>query len=339
MIWIDAFFRFSGIALLLVTGIIAIRDLPKSILLTLMLLTQLCLLSLFLGYAPAQFELPSGIRSYFRLMDVFLLSMAWLFVLALFQKEFRVRIFHVLVAGTIAGAMLMERLVNFGWVDGLPNWWAHMLNGSALMVVIHMIAVIVLGRKDDLLEKRRATRLYMVVIIISSAMLTIVLGSILLQQHQATVNVISLSPAIIAMSFWLLSIEKDAYSFKPGNESASNTFTARDKELKQKLEDAISRDQCHLEPNLSIESLASRLGVGVPRLREFINQKLGYNNFSTYINGFRIEVIKKALKDPQNEHIPILTLALNHGFNSLAPFNRAFKDQMGITPSAYRKAT
>ena len=73
------------------------------------------------------------------------------------------------------------------------------------------------------------------------------------------------------------------------------------------------------------------------RLRSFINKTLGHTNFSTYINSFRIEEIKQAFASPENDHIPILTIALNHGFNSLSPFNRAFKQVEGITPKEFRK--
>jgi AraC-like DNA-binding protein len=35
--------------------------------------------------------------------------------------------------------------------------------------------------------------------------------------------------------------------------------------------------------------------------------------------------------------VPILTLALDLGYASLSPFNRAFKAHTGLTPSEYRR--
>jgi len=35
--------------------------------------------------------------------------------------------------------------------------------------------------------------------------------------------------------------------------------------------------------------------------------------------------------------VPVLTLALDAGFNSLGPFNRAFKAATGLTPSEFRR--
>ena len=35
--------------------------------------------------------------------------------------------------------------------------------------------------------------------------------------------------------------------------------------------------------------------------------------------------------------MPVLTIALDAGFSSLGPFNRAFKAETGATPSEYRR--
>ena len=337
MIWLDAFFRFAGIGLVLMTAVLAWRDLPKSTPLVLLITTQWCLLALFLGHAPPIFELPAAIRQVFRITDVFLISAVWLFVLALFRQDFTVKIWHFLVAVALAGSMMMERMVLFGWLEALPSWWPYLIYALAFSVVTHMLAVLVLGRKDDLLEKRRNSRVYVVLIIACCIVLNILLGSMFLQEHQSTVNVVSLFPAILAMNGWLLSITPEALTFKPNTSDDGIELNAKDRHLQQQLNAAMEDEQGYLQANLTIDSLASQLGVGAPRLRSFINQNLGFNNFSSYINGYRIKAIKVALKNPDNAHIPILTVALNHGFNSLAPFNRAFKKAVGMTPSEYRK--
>ncbi len=337
MLLLDAFFRFSGVGLLLVSAVLAIRDLPRSTSFYLLLLTNFTLLCHYLGFTPTEFNLSYRIRLILRIVDVFLLFCVWLFALSLFKNNFRLRIFHWIGGLIVCGFMLAERFVYFSWLNGLPTWWAAVVNSLAFLMVSHLFIVTLIGRNDDLLEKRRASRLYLIFIITISAILTILLGSILLPEHQPTVNVISLWPAIVGISIWLIKIEPQAFAFDQFYPTNNNQLSARDKQLSEKLMSVITKEQAYLENNISVDRLASRLGVGAPRLRFFINQQLGYSNFSSYINSFRIMAIKNALKSSENDHLPILTLALNYGFNSLPPFNRAFKRQVGVTPSEYRK--
>ena len=42
------------------------------------------------------------------------------------------------------------------------------------------------------------------------------------------------------------------------------------------------------------------------------------------------------LADPRQEALPVLTIALQAGFQSIGPFNRAFREAEGMTPTEYR---
>ena len=44
-----------------------------------------------------------------------------------------------------------------------------------------------------------------------------------------------------------------------------------------------------------------------------------------------------ALADRDQAEVPILTIALDAGFGSIGPFNRAFKAHTGLTPTEYRR--
>ena len=50
-----------------------------------------------------------------------------------------------------------------------------------------------------------------------------------------------------------------------------------------------------------------------------------------------VEHVKAALADPGQAEVPVLTIALDAGFSSLGPFNRAFKTETGLTPTEYRR--
>ena len=91
------------------------------------------------------------------------------------------------------------------------------------------------------------------------------------------------------------------------------------------------------EEKLSIGALAAQLGVPEYKLRRVINQQLGHRNFNAFLNGYRIADAKRALADPAMADVPVLTIAMDAGFQSLGPFNRAFKADTGMTPTEFRR--
>lgn len=93
------------------------------------------------------------------------------------------------------------------------------------------------------------------------------------------------------------------------------------------------------EEGLTIGALAGKLGVPEHRLRRAINQGLGYRNFSNFINHARIEAACSALSDPGNMNATVLEIAYGVGFASVGPFNRAFRAEIGLSPTEYRRTT
>lgn len=89
--------------------------------------------------------------------------------------------------------------------------------------------------------------------------------------------------------------------------------------------------------DLGIGRLADKLAVPEHRLRKLINGHLGFRNFSTFLNGYRVREACERLGDPDSARTPVLTIALELGYGSVGPFNRAFKAVTGLTPTDYRK--
>jgi AraC-like DNA-binding protein len=102
--------------------------------------------------------------------------------------------------------------------------------------------------------------------------------------------------------------------------------------------DALDKDEVWREEGLTIGALASRLGAAEHHLRRLINEDLGYRNFAAFLNERRIAAAQDALADPQKSRLAISTVAYEVGFRSLAPFNRAFREITGKTPSDWRRA-
>jgi AraC-like DNA-binding protein len=100
---------------------------------------------------------------------------------------------------------------------------------------------------------------------------------------------------------------------------------------------AFEEEKVYLTPGLSIGSLAKRLAIPEYRLRGLINKRLGYRNFNALLHKYRLRDACARLADPASAQLPILTIALDVGYQSIAPFNQAFRDELGCTPSAYRR--
>lgn len=112
---------------------------------------------------------------------------------------------------------------------------------------------------------------------------------------------------------------------------------AAEAQVLQRLQQLMVIDGLYRDADLSLGSLARRLGLPEYRLRELIHRQLGYRNFAAFVNEHRLHDVEQRLADPAWDRRPILTLALEAGFGSVGPFNRSFKARHGMTPSAYRE--
>lgn len=91
------------------------------------------------------------------------------------------------------------------------------------------------------------------------------------------------------------------------------------------------------EEGLSVAALAEKVGMPEHQLRALINGQLGYRNFTAFLNSFRLPAAQALLADPMAARRQVLQIALDVGFGSIAPFNRAFKEATGETPTQYRR--
>ena len=103
------------------------------------------------------------------------------------------------------------------------------------------------------------------------------------------------------------------------------------------LRHLMATERTYRQEGLTIGVLAVKLGMPEYRLRTLINDGLGHRNFNAFLNRYRLDEAKAALVDAGQAEVPVLTIALDAGFQSLAPFNRAFKADTGLTPTEFRR--
>lgn len=242
-----------------------------------------------------------------------------------------------------------------GWLLG-PEWTA---NQSPLQIMVNeitpaliqaafgVIAVVWMIRdwSSDLLAKRRATRAVVLLMAGGAASLFIerfgyylgVIDDIWMYPIHIAISVLN-AILLAVILFGLMRQDVIGYidpSLDPADQEPPAEPATADPDVARILS-ALQDEQIYRQAGLTVNSLARHLNLPEYRLRALIHQHLGYKNFNTLLHHYRIEEVCGALADPDQNNTPILTLALSAGYQSIAPFNRAFRQTKGVTPSNYR---
>lgn len=124
--------------------------------------------------------------------------------------------------------------------------------------------------------------------------------------------------------------------FLPVKKYKSSTLTeSAGESIKRKMERLLKEDEVFKENELRLDDLAAYLNTGRHQLSQVINEYYGVNFFEL-INKYRIEHVKRLMADPACSQYTIMQIAYESGFNNKVSFNRYFKRETGVTPSAYR---
>ena len=109
-------------------------------------------------------------------------------------------------------------------------------------------------------------------------------------------------------------------------------------ELKQKgiwLKKVVKENRYYQDPELSLSSLAEKLELTTHELSRILNTVLK-KNFNDFINEYRVQDAARKMQDPAYDHITLLGIAYESGFNSQSTFNRIFKQMTGKSPVEYK---
>ena len=276
----------------------------------------------------------------------------WLWARAAFDDDFVVKRWHGGLWAAVTGLQF--------YVAGWSLWptfdraFDRALSLTTLGLALLAAAQTLATWRTDLVAGRR--RLRLVVLIGASTYIVIVAAanfagtpSMSFSSVASVANAFALL-GLVGVSAWNLLRAADTQgsilASATGDASGSARTMARDGERKppeierallRRLEQLMVVERAYRREGLTIGSLSARLGVPEYRLRQLINEGLGHRNFNAFLNGYRIEDAKTALADPEQRDVPVLTIAMDAGFQSLGPFNRAFKASTDLTPTEFRR--
>ena len=295
------------------------------------------------------------------LMALCVSSTAWMWVAAraLFNDDF---VFSTPVVASALGMVTLGLLAYVPYLleaaEVIPESAVRMLSRlhAAAMLAFTAAALweIVQGWNDDLVEPRRAARRWIamgiglyaaVALVIELALRGQAIGRLLPALHVAGIGAVTLALALFVARRSLddvLGIAAPAPTTTPPEPASSapmraapGATTARESRAMTRLTQLMSEERAYRREGLTLAELAKSLNVGETALRSQINQELGYRNFNDFLHHYRLQEAAQRLV---SDDLPILTIALDCGYGSIGPFNRAFKQRMGMTPSEFRGA-
>jgi AraC-like DNA-binding protein len=281
----------------------------------------------------------------------------WLVARAIFDDNFRPGLKHGALFITVEGLTIMKHYAFpgefFQAIEESPAASAILaLFPQAFSLVFVGLALhsAFAGRQNDLVEERRQFR-KILLFLAGTYALVVLLVEIGLKPLRGAPAILETLHVTILIGFNLLfglgglTVSAEILPAAPAKrrpedsqkKSAPSVPPTATAETLERINQIMEAGEAFREEGLTIRELARRLEMQEYRLRRAINRGLGYRNFNDFVNRYRIRAACEALTDPEQKDVPVIRIAMDLGFGSLAPFNRAFKAQTGTTPTAYRR--
>ncbi|WP_457349460.1 helix-turn-helix domain-containing protein [Roseateles sp. P5_D6] len=262
----------------------------------------------------------------------------WLFARAVFEDGFRLRAWHGVLWAAVA---LFGATICLWW-----GWWPAFVLLRALPIAFAALglAAVVGPWRADLVEKRRRLR---GLVVGGGASYAVVMVALRIGSPNGTLSGaaalgdVAMMLTLTSLVAWQLLRPRVSglwdEDVAPPPPPALPAEDPQDRALAAALAMLMGEGRGYAQEGLSLASLAEQLGTPEYRLRRVINQGLGHRNFNAFVNGLRLLEAKRRLADPAERGLPVLTIALDVGFGSIGPFNRAFKADTGLTPTEFRQ--
>ena len=231
---------------------------------------------------------------------------------------------------------------------GIHYWGWRIPTYAEYVVILHGMWVVIVNWSDDLIESRRRLRGALLAIVGVAALwitislntgygsilclpvvvsvATLIVASLLLRGRKGVLLGLSLPPEDVDDSASVVSAVIEEVV-----DDSELVFDDEGRKLQQVMGEGFYRTE-----KLTLSKLSQKIDLPEYKTRALINQKLGYRNFNDYINQLRIaEAGERLVSEPGT---PILNIALDVGYRTLSSFNRAFKEILAQTPTAYRQS-
>lgn len=118
--------------------------------------------------------------------------------------------------------------------------------------------------------------------------------------------------------------------------SKEQTQIPKENAYYQKLEQLCITQKIYRDSNLDRNVVAQMLGISPNYVSQIVNS-VTEDNFTNYINRYRVEDVKRLILDKEFANYSLVAIGLECGFSSKTTFHNTFKKMTGMTPNSYRK--
>jgi AraC-like DNA-binding protein len=277
-------------------------------------------------------------------------AVVWMLALVLFREDTRPGAPHFIVAGLLVCVTMAGDYGRFalGPLEAWPALAQALFAAGRLGAIALLLAACwqaLSHWRADLVEQRRRVRAAFVTVI-GAVFVAFASSEFVFGRFGAPPGVLVVGHALLlALAFALLQfvarggMEALLATAEPRSAAVALAVVRGDgaeAALARRVAEAMAARRLWKRERLGIGELAGELGTQEYLLRRAINRHLGYRNFNDFLHDYRLAEAARRLGDPAEAHLPILTIALDCGYGSIGPFNRAFKARFGITPTRYR---
>jgi AraC-like DNA-binding protein len=210
----------------------------------------------------------------------------------------------------------------------------------AAVLMVHLIWVLVSGRDDDLRTRRRDIRLWLPAVIIVLVFAAVIVDFTLGFSWRSFVMILTQNTVmfLLAIALALTTLHVDARQYAAGANAKLSIFAeSKRSHNAQRIHRLMTEDKLFLQSNLRFSDIVDRLPISESRARALIHKEFGCEHFRTFLNRYRIEHAKSLMQDAEHVNDKLIGIAFDSGFASEASFQRAFKREIGTTPSDWRK--
>jgi len=280
-------------------------------------------------------------------------AVVWMLALVLFREDARVGPLHLMAAGLLVSVTMAGDYGRFalGPLQAEPAAAQAAFLAGRLGAIVLLLAACwqaVSHWRADLVEQRRRVRAGFVAVI-GSVFVALASSEFVFGGHGAPLEILVVGHSmLLALAFVLMQ-----FVARGGMEELLATAAPRaaavplavvrgdaaEAALARRVVDAMGARHLWKRERLGIADLAAELHTQEYLLRRAINRHLGYRNFNDFLHHYRLAEAARRLADPAEAHLPILTIALDCGYGSIGPFNRAFKARFEVTPTQYRQVS